>query len=191
MLLLRSWCFQEGVTLLAGKFNEDEQRGKLGEPSLLQAAFSRAPVPWRSFGNSSLSGLERMKCTECSGIVKIPRTNGEWLIKRMDPTAVGVNITNRSYRFEQWVHLQHVRPVVTQSDRRRQRSSHEAQSRSQRRSESWFASFFSASHEPVNQVTIAPGCSACWPTTAFSTGGFSDGWYRWHAVRRAFSTCCR
>ena len=34
MLLLRSWCFQEGVTLLAGKFNEDEQRGKLGEPSL-------------------------------------------------------------------------------------------------------------------------------------------------------------
>ena len=51
-------------------------------------------------------------------------------------------------------------------------------------------SLFYVSQQFVNQVTIAPDCSTCWPTTAFSIGGFSDGWYRWLAVRRAFSTWC-
>ena len=51
LLLIRSWCAQEGDTSLAGEFNEDAQRGKFGESSSLQAAFSPAPVSWRSLCN--------------------------------------------------------------------------------------------------------------------------------------------
>ena len=108
LLLTCSWSAQEGVASLAGDFNNGAQRGMFGEPSLLQAAFSLAPVPWRSFGNSSLSGLEGTKCAECCGIVELSHINFAWLIKRMDPTALGVKKTDQSYHLEQWVHMQHV-----------------------------------------------------------------------------------
>ena len=52
----------EGRTSLVGDFSKGAQRGKLGESSPLQAAFSQAPVPWRSFGNSCLSAREHEVC---------------------------------------------------------------------------------------------------------------------------------
>ena len=71
---------------------------------------------------------------------QLPHTTREWLIKRMDPTAMGVKKTDQSYHLDQWVHMQHVRSKGTKNDRRRLRSSHEAQSRSWRWGESWFVS---------------------------------------------------
>ena len=54
LLLIRSWCAQEGDTSLAGEFNEDAQRGKFGEPCPLQATCS--PVPCRDVRCATLSG---------------------------------------------------------------------------------------------------------------------------------------
>ena len=39
LLLIRSWCVQEGVTVLAGVFYKGAQRGRLGEPYPLEAFF--------------------------------------------------------------------------------------------------------------------------------------------------------
>ena len=164
----RSWANPLPCSLLSG--------------STSAVAFVSQQLPFGS-GNT--------KCAECCGIVKLPHINREWLIKRMDPTTVGVKKTDQSYHFEQWVHMQHVRSKGTKSDRRRHRSSPEAQSRSRSRDESWFLSFFcclsavcQSSHNYARVFRM------------LVIDDFFHGWFQRRlislcAVRRAFFTWCR
>ena len=85
---------------------------RLGEPSPLEAAFSRAPVPQPSFGNTALwcPGKDEVSrvlwhsshCrTPTAGASSKSTAASTWL-----PTAVA----DQSCHLEQWIHLQYARP---------------------------------------------------------------------------------
>ena len=65
------------MTLLADDFNNDVQRGEVGESSPLQPAF-RPSTSAVTFVSQQLPfGSGNTKCAECCGIVKLPHTNRE------------------------------------------------------------------------------------------------------------------
>ena len=142
LLLMRSRCVQEGVTLLTGYFNKGVQRGRLGEPSPLEAAFSRAPVPWPSLGKSAHWRSGEHELARFLWHFKLPHANRGWLIKKhgrfdMGSTAVGLEKTEQSFYSEQGMQSA-LWPWGIKCDGRRQRSDQMVYSRTLRRRESWW-----------------------------------------------------
>ena len=189
LLLLRSWCAQEGVTSLAGEFNKDAQRGNLDEPSLLLLS---ARLQCRGVRLATLSGPGTRSV---SNTVALSTAAHHSRVAHQEDGCHGCGSQEDGPILAHWpvgYTCSHVRSKGIKSDRRLLRSSPEAQSicLAQR----WvviYLFFFFVSEQFVNQVAITSECSAYWSSTAFSTSDFSDNWYRWHDVRRAFSTWCR
>ena len=169
LLLIRTWCVQEGETSLADEFNEYVQRGKFGESSLLQTAFSSAPVSWRSFGNRCLldpearRGLNAVTLLNCRTPIACDPSR-EWIPRLRGPKA---------------------NDIVWEAVMKRSQDPGADTSRD------LSLLFCCLSLQFDHKVSSASECSVCWPSTTFSMGDFSDDRYRWRAVRCVFSTWCR
>ena len=139
--LLRGLCKRQGVVLLAGNFYKAAHLDQQCRSSRLETAFHHAPVPWPTGGITSIWGPgaepDAAQWPDYCGCVRMPHTQNRWHIKRhgsfqLVHESIALSRADHNWHHDLWMHLQFA-SRDGRRDGRRQRSSHQQPSPTQRR----------------------------------------------------------